>query len=118
MMTPTPTSHLQIAHVHGFAAEPDDQQAGAVHDEGHKGHHGNHGMVGEQLGAHQVFVGLVEALLLKLFTAEGTHRHDAGQNLAADKVQPIHKGLHLLELGHGDIHQHSDEQQQRRHRGR
>ena len=72
-------------------------------------------MVGEQLGAHQVFVGLVEALLLKLFTAEGTHRHDAGQNLAADEVQPVHQLLHDLELGHGHTHQEEDEQQQNGH---
>ncbi len=109
-------AHLHGAVVHGLAAEPDDQQAGAVHDEGHKGHHGNHGTVGEQLGAHQVCVGLVEALLLKLFAAEGTHRHDAGQNLAADEVQPVHQLLHDLELGHGHtVIRTEDEQQQNGH---
>ena len=108
-------AHLHGAGVHGLTAEPDDEQAGAVHDKGHKGHHGHHGTVGEQLGAHQVFVGLVEALLLKLFTAEGAHRHDAGQNLAADKVQPVHQLLHDLEFRHGNAHQEEDEQQQNGH---
>ena len=108
-------AHLHGAVVHGLAAEPDDEQAGAVHDQGHKGHHGHHGAVGEQLGAHQVLVGLVEALFLKLFAAEGTHRHDAGQDLAADEVQPVHQRLHDLELGHGHVHQEEDEQQQQSH---
>ena len=107
---------LHRAHIHGLAAEPDDEQACAVHDQRHKGHHGDHRAVGEKLGAHQVGVGTVEPLFLKGLAAEGADRHDAGQYFAADKVQPIHKGLHLLELGHGDIHQHSDEQQQRHHR--
>ena len=108
-------AHLHISGIHGLAAEPDDEQAGAVHDKGHKGHHGDHGAVGEQLGAHQVLVGLVEALFLKLFAAEGTHRHDAGQDLAADEVQPVHQRLHDLELGHGHVHQEEDEQQQQSH---
>ena len=40
-------AHLHVAGIHGLAAEPDDEQAGAVHDKGHKGHHGDHGAVGE-----------------------------------------------------------------------
>jgi len=105
-------AHLHIARIDGLAAEPDDEQTGAVHDEGHKGHHGDHGAVGEQLGAHQLAAGLVEALFLKFFAAERAHRHHAGQDLAADEVQLIHQGLHDLELRHGEIHQKGDEGEQ------
>ena len=87
-------AHLHISGIHGLAAEPDDEQAGAVHDEGHKGHHGHHGAVGEQLGAHQLPAGGIKALFLKGFAAECTHRHHAGQDLAADEVQLVHQGLH------------------------
>ena len=108
-------AHLHVAGIHGLAAEPDDQQAGAVHDEGHERHHGHHGPVGEQLGAHQFFAGLVEAFLFKGFAAEGTHRHDTGQDLAADEVQPVHQRLHDLEFGHGNVHQEDDQAEQERH---
>ena len=64
-----------------------------------KGHHGDHRAVGEKLGAHQVGVGTVEPLFLKGLAAEGADRHNAGQNLAADKVQPIYKVCICLNLG-------------------
>ena len=108
-------AHLHSAGIHGLAAEPDDEQAGAVHDQGHKGHHSHHSAVGEQLGAHQLPVGLVKALLLKLFAAEGAHRHDAGQNFAADQIQPVHQLLHHLEFGHGNAHQEEQQQQKQCH---
>ena len=108
-------AHLHVAGIHGLAAEPDDEQAGAVHDKGHKGHHGDHGAVGEQLGAHQLLAGLVKALFLEGLAAERAHRHHAGQNLAADEVQLVHKGLHDLELRHRDVHQEHDEAEQQDH---
>ena len=109
-------AHLHRTQIHRLAAKPDDQQAGAVHDQGHKGHHGNHGTVGEQLGFHQIGVCLVKALFLKSLATEGADGHNAGQNLAADKVQTVNKGLHLLELGHCHAHQKGNQQQQGSHR--
>ena len=75
-------------------------------------------MVGIKLGVHQIAVGLVKALFLVLFAAEGADRHDAGQNLTRDKVEAVHKGLHDFELGHGKCHQHGNKQQEQddRHR--
>ena len=108
-------AHLHVSCIHGLAAEPDDEQAGAVHDQGHKGHHGHHGTVGEQLGAHQLPAGSIKTLFLKGFAAECTHRHHTGQDLAADEVQLVHQRLHDLELGHGDAHQNRDEQKQSGH---
>ena len=109
---------LHRAQVHGLAAEPDDQQAGAVHDQCHKRHHGGHCAVGEQLGAHQVTVGFVKACFLEFFAAERANRHNAGQDFAADKVQPVNQRLHQFKLGHGKVHQNRDEHQQRRNRGK
>ena len=109
-------AHLHVAQVHGLTAEPDDEQASAVHDESHKRHHGSHGAVGKQLGAHQIAVGFIKTGFLKLFAAEGANGHDAGQDLAADKVQPVDQRLHLLEFRHSHVHQDGDKHQQRSHR--
>ena len=105
-------THLHAAQIHRLAAEPDDEQARAVHDERHKRHHGDHRAVGEQLGLHQVGVGPVKALFLKFLAAERADGHNAGQDFAADKVQPVHQNLHLLEFRHGYVHQNGDERQQ------
>ena len=108
-------AYLHSTQIHRLAAKPDDQQAGAVHNQGHKGHHGNHGAVGEQLGFHQIGVRFVKALLLKGLAAEGADGHNAGQDLAADKVQPVNKSLHQLKLGQCHAHQESNQQQQGSH---
>ncbi len=105
---------LHRAKVHRFAAEPDNQQAGAVHNQGHKRHHGNHCAVGEELGFHQIGIGLVEALFLKALTAEGADGHNAGQDFAADQVQAVNQRLHLLELRQGHVHQEDNQHQQLR----
>ena len=108
-------AYLHSSQIHRLAAKPDDQQAGAVHNQGHKGHHGNHGAVGEQLGFHQIGVRFVKALFLKSLAAEGADGHNAGQDLAADKVQPVNKSLHQLKLGQCHAHQESNQQQQGSH---
>ena len=105
-------AHLHGAGINLFAAEPDDQQGSAVHNQGHKGHHGGHYPVGEQLGAHQVGVGGVKACFLVLFAAECADGHNAGQNLAGYQVQPVHQLLHDPELGHGKLHQYRNQRQQ------
>ena len=109
-------AHLHGPHIHGLAAEPDDEQTGAVHDQRHERHHTGHSAVGEQLGLHQFPVGHIKPLFLKLLAAEGAYWHDTGEDFPADQVEPVHQRLHEFELGHGNLHQYTDENQQRRHR--
>lgn len=94
-----------------WPAHPDNQQADTVHHQRHHGHHRHHGAVHKQRVGGEVFVGLVEALLLKILCGKGANDHQAREMLAADQVQLVDELLHFLEARQRHYEQHQNNAQ-------
>ena len=104
-------AHLQVAGGDLLAAEPHDEQGQAIHHQGHGGHHGGHGPVDEEGVGGEVVISLFKAVLHEFLIGEGTHHHQAADLLAADQVEAVHQGLHLLKAGHGHGKEHQQQAQ-------
>ena len=94
-----------------MAAHPYNQQADAVHHQCHYRHHRYHGAVYEQRIRGEVLIGLVETFLLKGLCGKGADDHQAGEMLAADKVQLVDELLHFLEARQRHHEQHQNDTQ-------
>ena len=106
---------LERARVDGMAAEPHDADRHKVHDEHHKRHHERHDAVREQLRFHQARARLVEAILLMLLAVERPHDRKAHEHLARHEVHAVDQLLHDLELRHGDLDEHHEDERDREH---
>ena len=96
-----------------MAAEPHDADRHKVHDEHHKRHHERHDAVREQLRFHQARARLVEAILLMLLAVERPHDRKAHEHLARHEVHAVDQLLHDLELRHGDLDEHHEDERNR-----
>ena len=106
---------LERARVDGMAAEPHDADRHEVHDEHHERHHERHDAIREQLRFHQARTRLIEALLLMLLAVERPHDRKAHEHLARHKVHAVDELLHDLELRHGDLDEHHEDERNREH---
>ena len=78
-------------HINALAAKPDNRNRHGVHGQHHGRHHKVHHPVGKQLGTHQVRIGTGKPFFLPLLPAEGTNRHDTGEDFTADEVHPVNQ---------------------------